>query len=172
MQRLPYAIKIFKIKDEKGGTQKKRGKRWKLRKRKKVKSGYTIVGKTGKVKQKLFVMKLRHGHGKAFKLYWNIIHVNFILLPLFLESVWLCEQRGVGGVQEDHQQEGDGGHDAPRLPLQGRHHGWYHRCRSVQELIMRLKNGPTETPECWSLKFQTEAIFADNFPKFADNLDI
>ena len=37
---------------------------------------------------------------------------------------------------------------------------------------MRLKNGPTETPECWSLKFQTEAIFADNFPKFADNLDI
>ena len=44
---------------------------------------------------------------------------------------------------------------------------------------MRLKNGPTETPECWSLKFQTEAIFAenvaifaDNFPKFADYLDI
>ena len=41
-----------------------------------------------------------------------------------------------------------------------------------------INRGP-ETPEFWSLQFQTKAIFADNlsylqklFPKFADNLDI
>ena len=34
---------------------------------------------------------------------------------------------------------------------------------------MRLENGPTETPECWSLKFQTETIFAENVAIFADN---
>jgi hypothetical protein len=42
-----------------------------------------------------------------------------------------------------------------------------------------VEGSPAETPECWNLQFQTEAIFADkfalfaeNFPKFADNLDI
>ena len=30
---------------------------------------------------------------------------------------------------------------------------------------------PAETPECWNLQFQTEAILADNFSKSADCLD-
>ena len=36
--------------------------------------------------------------------------------------------------------------------------------------LSRLGDSPPETPECWNLQFQTEAIFADNFPNFADNL--
>ena len=44
------------------------------------------------------------------------------------------------------------------------------------ELIL---SSPAETPEGWILQFQGEpiiadnfVIFAENFPKFADNLDI
>ena len=52
-------------------------------------------------------------------------------------------------------------------------------CLSGFKVISFVPPSPAETPECWSLQFQTEAIiadnfviFAENFTKFAEDLDI
>ena len=51
---------------------------------------------------------------------------------------------------------------------------YIHICQPIWFINLSglVQSSPAETPKCWILQFQTEVIFADNFPNFAGNLKI